>query len=61
MKSFNRRVKGTEKFWGEAGAEAILQSRAASLSEDGRLQRSMNERPRSPYRNYKARKTGEAA
>ena len=39
MKIFNRRVKGSEKFWGEAGAEAILQLRAAFLSEDGRLDR----------------------
>ena len=30
---FNRRVKGTEKFWSEEGAEAILQLRADHLSE----------------------------
>lgn len=61
VKVFNRRVKGTEKFWSEAGAEAILQLRAAFLSEDGRLDRHLKERPSSPFRNYKARKTGEAA
>jgi hypothetical protein len=33
VKLFNRRVKGTEKFWSEAGAEAILKLRADYLSE----------------------------
>jgi len=33
VKLFNRRVKGTEKFWSEEGAEAILQLRADHLSE----------------------------
>jgi hypothetical protein len=61
VKIFNRRAKGTEKFWSDAGSEAILQLRAAFLSEDGRLDRHMKERPSSPFRNYKARKTGEAA
>jgi hypothetical protein len=61
VKIFNRRVKGSEKFWSEAGAEAMLQVRAAFLSEDGRLDRHLKERPCGPFRNYKARKTGEAA
>lgn len=61
VKVFNRRVKGSEKFWSEDGAEAMLQLRAAFLSEDGRLDRHLKERPSSPFRNYKARKTGEAA
>ena len=61
VKIFNRRVKGSEKFWGDAGSEAILQLRAAFLSEDGRLDRHMKERPSSPFRNYKARKIGKAA
>jgi hypothetical protein len=39
MKQVNRRMKGTEKFWLEGGAEAMLQVRAAYLSEDGRSQR----------------------
>ena len=33
VKLFNRRVKGTEKFWSEAGAEALLQLRSDYLSE----------------------------
>lgn len=36
IKQINRRVKGSEKFWLEDGAEAILQLRAAYLSEDDR-------------------------
>lgn len=34
VKQFNRRVKGTEMFWSEEGAEAILQLRADHLSAD---------------------------
>ncbi len=45
IKQVNRRMKGTEKFWVEGGAEAILQIRAAYLSEDGRAERSWS-RPR---------------
>jgi hypothetical protein len=52
VKRFNRRVKGTEKSWGKTGAEAILQLRAAFLSEDGRLERHQKERICSPYRTY---------
>jgi hypothetical protein len=36
IKQLNRRVKGSEKFWLKGGAEAILQVRAAYLSEDDR-------------------------
>jgi hypothetical protein len=36
IKQINRRVKGSEKFWLEGGAEAILQLRAAQLSQDDR-------------------------
>jgi hypothetical protein len=61
VKVFNRRVKGTEKSWSDAGGEAILQLRAAFLSEDGRLDRHLKERPSSPFRNYKARKNKKAA
>jgi hypothetical protein len=39
MKQVNRRMKGTEKFWVEGGAEALLQVRTAYLSEDGRTDR----------------------
>jgi hypothetical protein len=34
VKQINRRVKGTEKFWSEDGAEALLQLRADQLSDD---------------------------
>jgi hypothetical protein len=50
---FNARVKGPQKFWNrldDAGAETILQVRAAVLSEDNRLERHFAERPGSPYR-----------
>jgi hypothetical protein len=33
VKQISRRVKGTEKFWGEEGAEAILELRADYLSD----------------------------
>jgi hypothetical protein len=39
IKQINRRVKGSEKFWLSCGAEAILQLRAAQLSEDDRWTR----------------------
>jgi hypothetical protein len=38
VKQVNRRVKGTEKFWSEAGAEALLQLRAEQLSDDQPLE-----------------------
>lgn len=48
---FNARVKDGRKFWNRpGGAEAILQVRAALLSEDGRLERHFVERPGCPYR-----------
>jgi hypothetical protein len=34
VKQINYRLKGTEKFWSEAGAEALLQLRADYLSDD---------------------------
>jgi hypothetical protein len=61
VKIFNRRVKGTEKFWGEGGAEAILQLRAAFLSEDDRLRRHLRTQPHSPFRTYKTRQDRKAA
>lgn len=46
IKQINNRVKGTEMFWNDpAGAEAILQVRAALLSEDERLDRYLRQRP----------------
>jgi len=47
IKQVNRRIKGSEKFWLSGGAEAVLQVRAAYLSEDGRAERYWS-RPR-PY------------
>jgi hypothetical protein len=38
VKQVNRRVKGTEKFWSEDGAEALLQLRADQLSDDQPLE-----------------------
>ena len=38
VKQFNQRAKGTEKFWTEAGAEAILQLRGDYLSENEPLE-----------------------
>jgi hypothetical protein len=47
----NGRVKSKQKYWNRpGGAEAILQVRAAYLSEDGRLQRYFAQRPGNPYR-----------
>ncbi|QDS91685.1 hypothetical protein FF011L_04170 [Roseimaritima multifibrata] len=46
VKEINYRTKGTEMFWNNpAGAEAILQIRAASLSDDDRLARFLTHRP----------------
>jgi hypothetical protein len=48
---FNARLKSRQKYWNRPeGAEAMLQLRAAVLSEDGRLDRYFAERPGSPYR-----------
>lgn len=50
IKEMNWRVKGTEMFWNEPdGAEAILQLRAATLSQDGRVKKYLNKRPGCPY------------
>jgi hypothetical protein len=46
IKQFNHRVKGTEKFWLRGGAEAVLQVRAAYLSDDGRDEEFHSRRPR---------------
>lgn len=51
----NARVKGRSKFWNRpAGAEAILQVRAALLSEDRRLEQYFADRPGNPYRRHAA-------
>lgn len=44
VKLFNRRLKGTEKFWSEEGAEAVLQLRADFLSETEPLERFWRDR-----------------
>jgi len=50
VKEMNHRVKGTEKFWNDGLAgEAILQIRAAVLSDDDRLAKHFQARPGSPY------------
>jgi hypothetical protein len=46
IKQFNRRIKGTEKFWRQGGVESVLQSRAAYLSDDGRGEAFYSRRPR---------------
>lgn len=46
IKQFNYRLKGTEKFWLRRGAEAVLQVRAAYLSDDGRGEEFHCRRPR---------------
>jgi hypothetical protein len=61
VKEFNYRVKGSEKFWNDGDpAEAILQARAAVLSEDGRLTRHVLARPGSPFRRYRGQPAGAA-
>lgn len=45
VKQFNKRVKGTEQFWSEAGIEPILALRSTWLSQDERWQRYWGNRP----------------
>ena len=45
IKEINYRVKGTEKFWNEQGAESILAVRAAALCDDERLAKHLTARP----------------
>lgn len=45
IKEVNYRVKGTEKFWNEDGAESVLAVRAAVLSDDDRLAKHLAARP----------------
>ncbi|MEM0924810.1 MAG: LysR family transcriptional regulator [Planctomycetota bacterium] len=57
VKEMNYRIKGTEMFWNNpSGAEAILQIRAAALSDDDRLVRLLSHRPgqRTLRRNHPA-------
>lgn len=55
VKQFNQRVKGTEKFWSERGAEAMLQLRADHLSDHNPLEQFWQTRQKTqsgqrPYR-----------
>lgn len=45
IKEVNYRVKGTEKFWNEHGAESVLAVRAAALCDDDRLAKHLAARP----------------
>jgi hypothetical protein len=45
IKQFNQRVKGTEKFWTTQRLEAVLQVRAAYLSQDDRAPAFFDRRP----------------
>lgn len=48
VKQINHRVKGTEQFWNNGGLEAVLQVRAAYLSEDDRAETLYEQRSRGP-------------
>jgi hypothetical protein len=55
VKQIGRRVKGSEKFWTEEGAEALLQLRADHLSDDEPMahfwkERSQRMTGQNPYR-----------
>jgi len=61
IKEINYRVKGTEKFWNRpGGVEAILQNRSGVLSDDNRLIDHIKNRPGSPFRRYKKKKSAKA-
>jgi hypothetical protein len=49
IKEINYRVKGTEKFWNEQGAESVLAVRAAALCDDERLDKHLAARPGCPF------------
>jgi hypothetical protein len=62
IKEVNYRVKGTEKFWDNPeGAEAILQLRAAVLSDDDRLRAYIEDRAGSAFRRREASEYAQAA
>jgi len=62
IKEINYRVKGTEKFWDDPeGAEAILQLRAAVLSDDNRLETFILSRPGSATRCHQEAEYRQAA
>jgi hypothetical protein len=50
VKEMNKRVKGSEKFWNDGReGEAILQVKAAMISDDDRLTTHIRNRPGSPF------------
>lgn len=62
IKEMNYRVKGTEKFWDNPeGAEAILQVRAALLSDDDRMSEWIANRPGNPFRRSPEKEVTQAA
>jgi hypothetical protein len=62
IKEVNYRVKGTEKFWDNPeGAEAILQLRAAVLSDDDHLRTFIVARPGSATRCHEETEYRQAA
>ena len=60
IKQVNRRIKGSEKFWLKGGAEAVLQVRAAYLSQDDRPRR-LWDQPRPYARSVGAKRLRPAA
>jgi hypothetical protein len=60
IKQINRRIKGSEKFWLKGGAEAVLQVRAAYLSQDDRARR-LWDQPRPYARSVGAKRLRPAA
>jgi hypothetical protein len=48
IKQINLRGKGSEQFWTNGGLEAVLQVRAAYLSQDDRADAFYKNRPRGP-------------
>jgi len=58
VKQMNQRVKGTEKFWSEAGSEAVLQLRADHLSDGEPLRGFWERRQAAASGQRRYRKTG---
>ena len=62
VKEMNYRVKGTEMFWNNpSGAEAILNLRAAALSDDDRPVRLLTNRPGQPTLRRRQKSTPQAS
>jgi hypothetical protein len=61
VKQLNRRIKGTEKFWTEAGGEAVLQLKADNLSDSDPLSDFWTRRPSHQTGLYRRCQTQKAA